>query len=428
MKKTIAVLSALMLSAAMFTGCGDKFVPAPEDDESSSVETSTVTTTAPAQTTTVATTTTQVTTTAPAVAPSGSLSDNLYDYQISIDNDVLTLPMTYKDFVARGWKLDDESYANETLKPNYRMSTIVFKKGDLKVYAGIANLGEDTLPLTECIVTRINAEQYYLKDTTSTVMVAKGVQIGKSTMDDVKTAFGEPGKDSNTDSSPYYFVYQEDSKDYYTRVKFSFDDNKLLDEIDMEHLAKVEGMTVSNNSNSGGESAKKYKEPSELGSDISAAIINLDGKLYQVPAPLSEFKKNGWEVESDVNEVASGNTEYITLKKGDQKMSVVGLKNYDTSKTTLDNCFVTKLEVGIHSCDVPANLPKGIKVGMTEDELKKALEGTKSESKKSGDSYEYYSVSCGDSVLDRVSFTVDLKEKKVITISIDNQPREYTGK
>ena len=66
---------------------------------------------------------------------------------------------------------------------------------------------------------------------------------------------------------------------------------------------------------------------------MKATQSTLDGVLYQLPCPLDEFTKNGWEISSDsIGTLGARNRETgITLKKGDARFSVGIMNLSDTA-------------------------------------------------------------------------------------------------
>lgn len=74
---------------------------------------------------------------------SEALSDDIYSFQLKLNGELYTFPMSCADFIARGWECSDEDASYE-IEPNSYMS-IVFKKDGLKVYATVYNLGLNTV-------------------------------------------------------------------------------------------------------------------------------------------------------------------------------------------------------------------------------------------------------------------------------------------
>lgn len=104
-----------------------------------------------------------------------------------------------------------------------------------------------------------------------------------------------------------------------------------------------------------------YVSPTELGDDATATIFKLDGYLYQLPCPISEFTEHGWEVYEysedekveQTLEFTPGQTGMIRLiKEGDECMA--GLCNMATEDVSVGQCAVTVLgkNTGFYGADM----------------------------------------------------------------------------
>ena len=99
--------------------------------------------------------------------------------------------------------------------------------------------------------------------------------------------------------------------------------------------------------------------------------ITFDGKSYSLPCDVAEFEKNGWKLEGyDVDKKIPGLTySGIELSKGGKAIRV-NLLNDRTDATALKDCKVASITV---ETDRPSfTTSKGVKVGSTVDEVKKA--------------------------------------------------------
>ena len=63
-----------------------------------------------------------------------ALSENLYDFQMELCGDVITLPMKLSEFTALGWQADGDLSAVQ-LEPNQYSSINVFTKDGAEIYA-----------------------------------------------------------------------------------------------------------------------------------------------------------------------------------------------------------------------------------------------------------------------------------------------------
>jgi hypothetical protein len=146
MRKRICLMLVLCLAVSALTGC---FLPRPRPSE----------TTEPTQSATPSQE--PIETQAPSASTGGKpdfgpLSDDIYSFQIQIDEDVYQFPMTYDEFTAFGWVSKDD--ATGMLDANYREVSHVFEKGDLQCYGEIVNFDVNARPLNECYVGGISVD------------------------------------------------------------------------------------------------------------------------------------------------------------------------------------------------------------------------------------------------------------------------------
>lgn len=75
------------------------------------------------------------------------LSDDIYDFQISIDGTVYQFPMWYSDFEALGWEYDGDN--TETLSSNQYTLGQRWKKDGVSVYTRFANLSMNAVTFAD---------------------------------------------------------------------------------------------------------------------------------------------------------------------------------------------------------------------------------------------------------------------------------------
>lgn len=356
---------------------------------------------------------------APAAAASvlGELSDDLYDYQISIDGAVYQFPMWYSEFEALGWEYDGDN--TQTLSSNQYTTTEVWKKDDFEVYTRFANLSMNAVPFSESMVAGITLDPYYLEDCDWEILLPGGIQYGVSNADDIKAAYGDPTDDYDSDLY-YKMTYKSDS---YREIElYVYKDDNTLKQIDIENLVELEGADNSINE-AVPDLVKNYKAPGELGDDFYAYTAQLEGNVYKLPCPVSVFLENGFTIDtaSSDSEVAAGGNGWIDLKHNNQTLHTM-VENYADYATIIENCFVLSMESSVNGPKFDLVFPGNIKVGDSEDAVKKAIEGFNCEVETSDSGYIYYEVSDPDaSVLDR--YTVIVKDGSVCTMEIENSAK-----
>jgi len=318
------------------------------------------------------------------------LSDNLYDFQIQIDGTVFTLPQEYSSIVSSGWTLKD-SDENETIQANSKYGVLVFKNSkDHSFMASGVNFDINARPVKETYITGITADQF-LHNEGVEVILAKGITLGKSTLDEVKAAYGEPNSEYNGSSSNS-ITY---SKDGYKSIQLMFTaDTNLLNNIRIENVVKPENLSTGNSevSTDVPQAVIDYKAPEAISDNPTDFAFSFDDMLISLPTPVSVFTANGWEISKDESKdiIAGNDNGRITMYKDNKKLTAI-CDNYSENATIIENTFVTSVVSDDYQSNIPIEIFKGIKKGMTQAELEQALNGIdykKDESSSSIISYE----------------------------------------
>lgn len=305
------------------------------------------------------------------------LSDNLYDYQIMIDNTVYQFPMSVKDFMATGLEVASYDDPNELIRPGYEESIwFSFKDGSMFT-AYVANFAKSEAPVTDCHVVGValyrnrEAASEILFDTTK-IKMAKNIILGVSTYDEVISAYGEA-----TDMSYYEeFGTIKYSEDLYRGIELSFDESNILKEIDIENIEELDDVVDQDISGNIPEQVANYVAPSSLGTDISSGVFELEGELYKLPLPLSELLNDGWQItEKSADSIAGLDNEHVNLSKGNVAITNINLVNHENYEVILENGIIesidsTKFEYGKEGQLI---LPGNITEGTSESQFKKSL-------------------------------------------------------
>lgn len=342
------------------------------------------------------------------------LSDDLYDFQISIDGTVYQFPMWYSEFEALGWEYDGDP--TDTLSSNQYTVTEVWAKDGCRVYTRLANLSMNTVPFSESMVAGISLDKYDLKDCDWEIIMPGGIQWGVSNTNDIITAYGVPSDDY--DSDLYYKMTYEYDWDREISL-YVYKDDDTLKKIDIVNMVELEGAD-----NSVDETVpdlvKDYEAPKSLGDDFYAYTVQLEGVVYTLPCPVSVLMENGFTLDTSDSdsEVGAGRSGWVSLKYNDQTLLAMA-ENYADYATTIENCFITSMESSIHGSRFNMAVPGDIRIGDSEDKVKKAVNGFHCEVRTSDRGYTYYEIADPDkSVLDR--YTITVKDGSVISLEIKN--------
>lgn len=344
----------------------------------------------------------------------GELSDDLYDFQVSIDGTVYQFPMWYSDFEALGWEYDGDN--TETLSSNQYTVAETWSKDGFEVYTQFANLSMNSVPYSESMVAGITFDRFFLKDCDWEILLPGGIQFGVSDADDIKEAYGEPSRDYDGDL--YYMMTYE--LDYYQEVElYVYKEENALLQIEIQNLVELEGADNSIDETVP-ELVEAYKAPKSLGDDFYAYTAQMEGVVYSLPCPVSVLLDNGFTINraNSDSEVAAGGNGWLNLEYNNQVLHTM-VENYADYATIVENCFVVSMESSIFDPEFDLVFPGGIKIGDSEDAVKKATASFNCEVEASDSGFTYYEVFDPDgSSLDR--YTIIIKDGSVCTMEIQN--------
>lgn len=349
----------------------------------------------------------------------GELSEDLYSFQISIDGTVYQFPMKYSDFVASGWVFDGNE--NSELDSMFRAGTQVFNKGKLQCYATIMNFDINARPFRECYITGIQIDKSQNKNGAE-ILLPKGIQLGKSTREDIRTAYGESTEEYQMENGSGYYRY---NRDIYQGVELSFfQDEKELYQVSINNIAEPADLETSEVSEDVPDIVSQYQAPTDLTADFSEFTVKYGDSLYRLPAPVSEFEKNGWQVQEDKSDlqIAGRDFGWVTMMKDNQVIRVIA-NNYSSEAVTIRNCFVQNIVSDDSRAKIPLVISGGITTGMKEEELLQAISGQDYEKTEDTDFYACYKITPGSSALDSYEVYVHKSDQKVYKISVNNAPK-----
>lgn len=302
------------------------------------------------------------------------LSDNIYDFQIEIQGELYQFPMSYTDFTALGWSLSDREDPEMTLTAN-SYGGVYFNKGELSVRAQVINLGVNEVSLAECLVGGISIDGGTMDaDLISmNINLPKGITMGKSSLDDIRAAYGDP---SDTYEGDLYtkYTYQ---KDFYQDVElYVFKEDNTLREVSIRNFTEPEGFDKGGVSGETPEIVTAYTEPDKLGSDMLDPVVEFCGDLYQLPCPVTALQDKGWEL-LDVTEedfVAGGSIGFVDMMRNNQKVHF-SVYNLTENAVTIENCFVTELKAATYDAEsITIKLSGDITLGAEKADLIAAAE------------------------------------------------------
>ena len=298
----------------------------------------------------------------------GELGDDIYSFSMEFDGQTMKFPMTYQEFTDMGWELSSSEDPDTKVSTNsYGMLT--FNKGASSVYADVINLGINEVGLEDCLIGGISVDGSYDVDLTAVSVKLPGdIELGKATLDDIKAAYGEP---SDTYEGDLYtkLTYEKDS---YQEVELSvYKDDNTLKEVDLRNFEEPEDYDKGTVSDEVPDIVTSYETPTALGDDMLDTAVEYMGDLYSLPAPVSAFTANGWEIQDaeDTPYVEGGGIAFIDMMKNNQSIHF-SVYNETENATALENCFVRELSFATYDPEsIAMKLSGDITLGADKTEL-----------------------------------------------------------
>jgi hypothetical protein len=305
------------------------------------------------------------------------MSDNPFDFTLKIDGDVFMLPMPIEVFLSYGWRPTRE--LTGVLLPGDDFvfdfgSRFMFTRGDSFISVDIANMSDEVRYISKCTIVGLSTIF-----TNATIELPHGIRIDTSTMDDVLSAFGEPDDTfDNTWHSNLELSYRyEDS--FWSRIQIDIDyeNGNVVNRIHITNKVQIDSDLISDMATVYDEVTDKernYTAPAALGDDLSSFNVEIYGDLYRIPAPVSAFIDNGWELVRDSfwgipSESIPRKREVsgYYLARGNDELRV-RLFNFGDKLLAVERCFVVEFDINVlHGENI--RLPGGITYGTTENRL-----------------------------------------------------------
>lgn len=309
------------------------------------------------------------------------------DYVMQINDEIYQFPMSYEDLTAMGWVADDVEGVE--LEP-YQYNLFRFERDNVKATVSLVNLGINTLAADSCIVGGMDIDNFDWEMGEGSIVLPGGIARGEATVESVQEAYGTPSNiyEGNMYTKLTYETDYNSSIDLYI-----YKESGVLEDIEIENFVQPEGFEAGEVSEEIPEAVTSYERPETLSEDMTAYEVELDGKVYTLPVPVSVLLEDGWELETENTDayIAGAYYGWAGLRKGGQSFSTI-VVNRESAATLPQNCWIEELEVGGYTLELDGALPGGIKIGMTESELLAILEENEIEYEveSNGGYYTYY--------------------------------------
>lgn len=341
------------------------------------------------------------------------LSKELSSFQFALNGEIYQLPIKLEDMKRAGWVYDGDD--TKTIEPESFLESETLKKEGDVMTVDIVNLETEVQPIFRCYAGGLFLE--YKKGDSIKAELPGDIFLGQSVLDDVLKAYGNP-----TDQ------YEEDDKAFltyefgiYKKAEFTFDTHEeILQKVDWENYREPE--TEEKISDEVPKAVADYQAPEALSEDIRDVTVEYAGALYRMPAPVSEFLKNGWSVKTEGSDVSvkAKKHGYITLEREGQSLYAV-VMNYHEKAARIENCFVTSVHGDFENIKVPIRIYKGITLGMSKDALDILMDGTEFEQEEK-DAFQRYVYYLDEEKRDSIEILVDVSLGLVREISVSYNP------
>ena len=301
------------------------------------------------------------------------LSKNLYDFEFAINDTVFHLPQALDDWKETGWSYE-RAESEEMLDGDSFLEGETLKNEEKELIVDIVNLDGEKQQLGACSVGGVTLEN---TDKDNMVYQLPGkITVGESTLDDVLDAYGDP--DDQYEEKDWVYVTYEYG--IYKKADLVFDiEDEVLEKAVLKNYRDSEPEETSKDVP---KEVSDYQAPEAFSENPLDFIVQFDGDFYQLPAPVSEFIKNGWKIDEEGSDtsVKAGRHGYVTLEKDGQTLYGV-VNNYSKSAVPIKNSFLTNLHGDFDVTKVPIQIYRGITLGMNEESMKEALSDAKYETK-----------------------------------------------
>lgn len=300
-----------------------------------------------------------------------SLSEDINDFQIEIEGTVFRLPVRYSELTAAGWTAK-EGEDTERIRAHSKAGIFSFQKGKYKLMAYAVNFDINEQPVTNCYISDIIIDDF-LDNKEISVRLPKGITMVKSGYDEVRAAYGDP-KDEYKSDTLLSLTYSQNSDN---SLQLFFDAKSgLLTKIDISNLEQPEDFVAGEVNTAVPQAVTNYQAPQAVSDNPTDFDVQFDGMMIHLPAPVSVFTGNGWEIKEDESEktVMGSDAGWVTMyKNGHRIRSLCRNKSRDSAE--IQNCFVTSLRSDDTDSRIPMTIFKGITTGISREDLEKALEG-----------------------------------------------------
>lgn len=305
-----------------------------------------------------------------------ALSENLMDFQIEIDGDIMQFPLMVSDLYDLGYEFVETRDIDSYKLPAQHYTWGDFRKGkndEISFY--INNESINTQVLKNCLISGITLRYYSKGEGFENVTLAGGIKASDLDPDNIMTVFGTPNDYDEGDN----YVTATFKVASYQDVTFRFhkgDEGTYLSEIQMQNFIIPEDYDIGEVDENVPEIVSTYVAPEAISDNYRDYNIEIDGVIYELPVPLSVLLENGFKVDraKSSSDFCGGYSEaMIYLTKGNATWWCT-VYNYYENATAIENCYVASFDITSRQ-NVSVKTCFDVQIGDSYDDVIAALDG-----------------------------------------------------
>ena len=343
------------------------------------------------------------------------LPEQLSDFQFAIDEEVYTLPDSIEAWKKQGWELEGEN-KEKLLEADSFVEGKRLIRGEDSLDAVLVNLEGESKSMDTCSVGGIVLDY---QEEGRLYELPGEIYLGRTKLSQVEEQYGTP-TDEYEEKEDIYLTYEYG---IYKKAELVFHmEDETLYRVSLHNYRELpeEEAEVSREEP---QEVRDYQAPEDFSENPRDYVVSYDNQWYQIPAPVSEFEKNGWKIQKDGSDVyvKPGRHGYVTLEKDGHILYAV-VKNYSEQTLDVKYAFLTGLSGDFDVTKVPIAVGNNITLGMSEEEMKIRLGGNafEEEEEEQGTSYYLYS---DETKKNFIRIFVDKDLKLIREIQVSNSPK-----
>lgn len=296
------------------------------------------------------------------------MSDDIYDFTFRIDDNAYELPISIEAFTKTGWKFKEYFDDYEKGIDSDHIESFYLTKGKNELSFQVFNMTGVQKKFKDCPIGRVEYEfngdiQFY---------IANDFLLNDKKLSEIKEKFGTPNFNEDYGNKIQICYEKENADSIYERYTMEFDgETEKISRINIVNFVETE---KAENDNSDTAYLSNYKAPMSLGNEPNNFNVSVMGDLYNLPAPVSEFQKNGWEIVKSCDVGAGTYSQESLVMKKNGVTAEFGVYNFSKNQVDAADAAVYKIDVSSYeNKDVKLELPSSISLGTSAADVEKAL-------------------------------------------------------